>query len=258
MKRKREDVRTGLSQPIGEFASVRLPVLVVLLLMPAAAVAEPAQGDCRYEAFTADAELEAALVRNDGARLNFVKNATDAPNCPSAAEACRERAYLVPGNGVIAGRRHEGFRCSIYVGSTGQVRAGWLPETGLITLPPANDPDFVGKWRSGPEQSIAIRRDGANWQLEGQATYSGQDPERLRRGAVNIGDFSATVPRTGSDGPTRLAFTEGPDGTLPYDKGEETACKMRMQLVGPWLIVGDNLRCGGANVTFNGIYRRTP
>lgn len=258
MKRKRTASRTGSSQPIREFAGVRIPILVALCCLPMAALAQPADGDCRYEAFTAEAMLEAALVRNDGARLNFVKNATDQPGCPALGEACRERAYLVPGNGVIAGRRHEGFRCAVYPASNGQVRTGWLPETGLITLPPANDPDFVGKWRSGPEQSIAIRRDGANWQLEGQATYGAQDPERLRRGAVNIGDFSATVPRTGSDGPTRLAFTEGPDGTLPYDKGEETACKMRMQLVGPWLIVGDNLRCGGANVTFNGIYRRTP
>lgn len=237
---------------------MRIPIIVAFCCLPIAALAEPAEGDCRSEVFTAQAGLEAALVRNEGARLNFVKNATDQAGCPSSEEACRERAYLVPGNGVIAGRRHEAFRCAMYLASNGQARTGWLPEAGLITLPPANDPDFVGKWRSGPEQSIAIRRDGANWQLDGQATYGAQDPERLRRGAVNIGDFSATVPRTGSDGPTRLAFTEGADGTLPYDKGEETACKMRMQLVGPWLLVSDNLRCGGANVTFSGIYRRTP
>lgn len=237
---------------------MRIPIILALILLPAAALAETGEGDCQRESFTAEAVLEAALVRNEGARLNYVKNATDQAGCPSADEACRERAYLVPGNAVIAGRRREGFRCAMYLASNGQARTGWLPETGLITLPAANDPDFVGKWRSGPEQSIAIRRDGANWQLEGQATYGAQDSERLRRGAVNIGDFSATVPRSGSDGPTRLSFTEGPDGTLPHDKGEEGACRMRMQLVGPWLLVSDNLRCGGANVTFTGIYRRTP
>jgi hypothetical protein len=29
-----------------------------------------------------------------------------------------------------------------------------------------------------------------------------------------------------------------------------------MQLVGKHLVVGDNLHCGGANVSFSGVYRR--
>jgi hypothetical protein len=31
-----------------------------------------------------------------------------------------------------------------------------------------------------------------------------------------------------------------------------------MQLVGKLLVVGDNLHCGGANVSFSGIYQRKP
>lgn len=251
-------VQNGTIATLPGVRDVRVPVLVVLAFLPAAALAEPGEGDCRRESFTAGEPLEAALVRNEGTRLPFVKNAADQEGCPAAAETCRERAYLVPGNGVIAGRSHQGFRCAIYIASNGQARAGWLPAAGLITLPAAHDPDFAGKWRAGPEQSMDIRRDGGDWRLDGQATYGAQDPERLRRGAVNIGEVSATVPRAGVDGPTRLAFTVGDDGTLPYDKGDESACRMRMQLVGPWLVVTDNLRCGGANVTFTGIYRRTP
>jgi hypothetical protein len=35
---------------------------------------------------------------------------------------------------------------------------------------------------------------------------------------------------------------------------DEFACKVAMQLVGKFLIVSDNLNCGGANVTFSGVY----
>jgi hypothetical protein len=34
------------------------------------------------------------------------------------------------------------------------------------------------------------------------------------------------------------------------------ACRVRMQRVGPWLVVGDNGGCGGAGVSFTGLYDR--
>jgi hypothetical protein len=39
------------------------------------------------------------------------------------------------------------------------------------------------------------------------------------------------------------------DGTDEYD------CHVTMQLVGKFLVVGDNLHCGGANLTFSGVYQ---
>ncbi len=240
-----------------EAALLRLFAMIVLLTPFVAADATLAsEGDCFSDAFAAEAELEAAIVRNDGPRLNYVKNAQDQAGCPAAGEACLERAYLVPGNTIIVSRRHEGFRCAMYLASNGQSRTGWLPEAGLMTLPAPITPDWTGKWRAGREQSIAIRRNGASWEIEGSATYGASDPERVRRGSVNIGTMSASLPRSDRGGPPTLAFTEGPDGTLPYEEGEPTACRVRMQLVGPWLVVSDNRQCGGFNVSFSGIYRR--
>lgn len=45
----------------------------------------------------------------------------------------------------------------------------------------------------------------------------------------------------------RMSFGDGPD---------ELDCQVTMQLVGTWLVVGDNLYCGGANVSFSGIYQK--
>ncbi|AVO45558.1 hypothetical protein [Phreatobacter cathodiphilus] len=242
-----------------EAALVRLfAMLAFLMPLAAAGAAKAGEGDCFSDDFTAEAELQAAVVRNDGTRLSYVKNAQDQAGCPAAGEACRERAYLVPGNAIIVAKRHEGFRCAIYLATNGQSRTGWLPEAGLMTLPPPLAPDWSGRWRAGREQSITIRRNGATWEIDGDATYGAGDPERMRRGSVNIGSLSATLPRSDRGGPTAVAFTEGPDRTLAYDEGEPTACRVRMQLVGPWLVVSDNRQCGGFNVSFSGIYRRGP
>ena len=40
------------------------------------------------------------------------------------------------------------------------------------------------------------------------------------------------------------------------DEPERGSCEVDMQLVGSFLIVGDNLNCGGANVSFSGVYRK--
>jgi hypothetical protein len=35
-----------------------------------------------------------------------------------------------------------------------------------------------------------------------------------------------------------------------------SGCKVRMQRIGPWLLIEDDGGCGGAAVTFTGLYRR--
>jgi len=46
------------------------------------------------------------------------------------------------------------------------------------------------------------------------------------------------------------------DGSTPFEKGEERQCLVRMQRVDAWLLVEDNMQCGGSMVTFTGLYRR--
>ena len=53
--------------------------------------------------------------------------------------------------------------------------------------------------------------------------------------------------------PFTLLADEGHHVADEYDDG----CRVRMQRIGPWLLIEDNGGCGGAGVTFTGLYRRT-
>ena len=47
------------------------------------------------------------------------------------------------------------------------------------------------------------------------------------------------------------------NGMIKYSDGDdEYDCKMTMRLVGRYLVVADNLKCGGVNVTFSGVYTK--
>jgi hypothetical protein len=46
------------------------------------------------------------------------------------------------------------------------------------------------------------------------------------------------------------------DGSIPFEKADEGECRVRMQRFDSWLMVEDNDGCGGAGVSFTGLYRR--
>jgi hypothetical protein len=111
----------------------------------------------------------------------------------------------------------------------------------------------VGNWQA-PEKSIVIRRNASSdgLDLTGSATWGGQDPDRVKRGAVNTGAFEAMAKPNGSS----LAFTVGVWETLPYDKSTDADCSVRLRLLESFLLVQDNGRCGGMNVSFSGAYNK--
>jgi hypothetical protein len=75
----------------------------------------------------------------------------------------------------------------------------------------------------------------------------------VKRGAVNLGEIDAAFAPTGP----ALAFTMGTDATLPVTAGDTSDCKVWMRRLGSFLIVDDNMNCGGMNVRFTGVYSRT-
>ncbi|MGH6843688.1 MAG: hypothetical protein ACRECU_02990, partial [Methylocella sp.] len=83
-------------------------------------------------------------------------------------------------------------------------------------------------------------------------TYGSLDPDRVKRGAVNIGIIEGMTSPKGA----ALSFTMGEGATLPVDKGDEGDCKVWMRRLGPYLLVNDNNNCGGMNVSFSGVYTR--
>ncbi len=54
-----------------------------------------------------------------------------------------------------------------------------------------------------------------------------------------------------------VEFEAAPNGNFLTLEENEDLCSVTLRLVGDYLVVSDNLKCGGVNVTFNGVYRKT-
>jgi hypothetical protein len=232
--------------------------LIALAWLAGASGVPAAEGDCfDYGALGAGSGPGLGTIKPGEARVPFVASASGCKDCPGPDLACREKAFLVPGNTVILGATVPGFVCATYVGQKGAVRAGWLPEAAVtrVPAPPVPAPrDWTGTW-TAPEQTIVIRPGKAAGTLavEGDATYGALDPDRIRRGAVNMGSVAGEAAPSGHT----LAFTMGDEGTLPFAAGAPTDCRLRLQWLPPFLLAEDNSACGGMNVSFTTVYRRT-
>ena len=145
-----------------------------------------------------------------------------------------------------------GFACASFVNRRGTTTHGWLPAARLTTIPakPADDASWIGNWQR-VEASIKITRgkDGA-LSAEGDATWGAGDKGRVARGAVNLGEFSGKLRRTGE-----IALVAD-DDLASFETAANDRCVVRMRALGPYLQVEDNRNCGGMNVSFTGLYTR--
>lgn len=181
-------------------------------------------------------------------RVNFIKSPYDddfkAAACPAATKGCRKKSYLLMGDLVLAGKTRGDFTCVIYQSPLAKKQIwmkGWLPSAALTPVAPMPSPktsDWIGTWYH-PGGPIEIKNgDGGKLHVEGGMTLP------TPSGDFQNGDFEAQVTPQNDT----LAFTD--EGS--YGDG----CHVRMQRIGPWLLVEDNGGCGGAGVTFIGLYRR--
>ncbi|MBF9234264.1 hypothetical protein [Microvirga alba] len=236
-----------------------LGAVTLLASVASVSLAHADDGNCDgFQSLDPKVAIAIGKVDSNTDRVNFVKNRSTQNSCPSNDAACREKGYLVQGDQVIVSTIGENFVCADYVNSKGLTRAGWLPRSAIAIVPNQTSfrpEDWVGQWKGGPEQKISIEKtakSNSDIKISGEATFGALDPARVKRGAVNLGEISATtVPDGGS-----LAFTMGDDKTLPYTQGDDYDCRVRMRLVGSFLLVEDNRNCGGMNVSFSGAYQR--
>ncbi len=186
-------------------------------------------------------------------RVNFVKSGYDddfkATTCPADTQACRLKSYLVPGDLVLTGKSQGAFTCVVYQSPRAAKQIwtkGWLPSTALTPvapMPAPKLPDWIGTW-SHPGGDIAIKRAAG-----GKLSVAGEMVMPTARDA-HTGEIEAQV----TPGKDTLAFVD--DGSIPFDRPDAGECRVRMQRIGAWLMVEDNSGCGGAGVTFTGLYRR--
>jgi hypothetical protein len=231
--------------------------LLAATLPPGVAAAEDVCG--LYQTLgAADATPRLQMIAPGRNRVHFVKDSADQPGCPNETTACAAKGYLLANDRVVVTGTQGAYACATFTGAGPKFASttGLLPLSALTDAPTSAADDWHGTWRSGDEQEIDIKKAaGGAIAIEGNASYGGSDPERVARGAVNVGQISATL--TPANG--KAAFSAGDDGeAAPYDvnPGDDSVCRVRLWRLGPYLVAADNLVCGGLNVTFTGVYGR--
>jgi len=215
------------------------------------------------------ANMEGAwLVRvKPGGRAYFYNDLPDIyPGCPAATAKCRRKGFVVPGDIAVAAYAIGAFTVVDFVGPTGSSSDGAIETRLLERLPPPTPApaDWLGHWSDGAEQEITMRagKSAGSVAVKGDATWGAGDPERVKRGGVNIGEIGGAMhPRGQWGGLIDDAKTPEPDWSrgFPYQKDGGYDCQVRFRLLGPYLLAQDDgNNCGGMNVTFSGVYRRVP
>lgn len=238
-------------------------VLISALALASSAFAQSDPKNCYTGPLEVGQDLPLRLMRvqSEAPRVNFIESRTDQkPQCPSSTEACKRRGFVTPGDDVIAGPNHNGFTCVTYISPDAKrvkgkflETSGFLPTAELVEVPPRT-PTFQawqGKWTRDQEAEIEIKgKADGKLIVAGHATFGGHDPDRVKRGAINAGEVEGEAAPRGHI----LAIGAGYTGAKApkIDMGAE--CEARLRLFGRYLVVEDNLGCGGMNVSFLGFY----
>lgn len=170
-----------------------------------------------------------------GKRAYFYTDTSD--KCP--APSCRTKAYVLPGDTVITNRKRGNFVCAWFTPEKGWARVGWLKESDIefpSLLSDASERAWAGEWKYA-DNKITVAQDkvAGFLNISGTAIWQGLGEN------VHIGELDGRVSH-------KNGLLEYSDGSSEFD------CKATMQLVTGFMVVADNMHCGGANVTFSGIY----
>ena len=222
-------------------------LLLAALHCPAAADEKP--GDCAGIEFDVHRPVAIARIATGQPQVNFVKSAWEDAACPADGDACRQSAYLVPGDMALVGKQNAAFRCvssQSAADSKQHWSNGWLPASALAPVTPEPAPataDWLGAWvRAGAEIDIKQAANGG-LAIHGEAIFrAAQD---VHNGVID----AAAKPEQGI-----VAFAD--DGGVAFDSAGADSCLVRMRRAAALLVIEDNGNCGGANVTFTGFYRK--
>ena len=226
------------------------------LFAAAALFAEPAHSAFECGAFDASKKLSLVRIDSKAPKVNFVAGPSKkTPNCPSNDAACRLKAFLTPGDEALIEASDAPFACATYVSARGTETTGLLPREAIRPVTPeaVASAKWDGEWRR-TEAKIVLKTRGDVVKVSGNATYGAEDPERVKRGAVNSGELDGEAKPRGNT----LAIGYDPDKSaeLPTPEAAKDSCAARLSLYGRYLVVEDNLGCGGMNVSFSGVYVR--
>lgn len=218
--------------------------------------------------------LRLAQVRADVKRLFIVSQDTSGDGtgpCPDASERCRSHSYLVGGDVVVlTGPTKGDFACYVYTDpKTGYTfNDGYLPLRQLQPLQSLGlvAADWSGTWvrRTSyrPQEGGETARLQIRPLADGRyAVHGSTAPDDRKYAGTTVkmilgGEFDVVVTPIGPN----LDFAIGPDGrALPFDAMPDASassiCRIRMQRIGPYLVMQENLKCEDG-IDFGGPFRR--
>jgi hypothetical protein len=182
------------------------------------------------------------------ARANFVGDPTENQRGSSVGGGRTRGAYLLRGDQALfdAEGAQGPLVCSAFIDARGHKTEGWLPSSAI--KPVVAPPHWEGKWRRDEAAEIEITRSKTSGlELSGEATHGAG-------GATHVGELEATLDSHLSAQAFSLDAMSGEQRS--YDKAGESDYAVRLRQFGPYIFVVDNGRCGGADVSFTGMYAR--
>ncbi|MBS1792540.1 MAG: hypothetical protein JSS81_01730 [Acidobacteria bacterium] len=223
--------------------SINFAVIAVLTLISAAGVFGQLDGNpenlCRNGFFPRESETYrlARVKGKAGDRAYFYGDERE--DCP-AGKNCRLKAYVIPNDELIVSRTFGDFSCAWFQPKKGSETVGWIQTDALQSVDSDLNPAaaaWLGKWSYGSSEiRITKSKKAGFFEIGGEAYWKGLGDN------IHTGEMEDTAKPAGN----LLKIGAG--------SKEEYECRATMQLLGKYLIVADNLQCGGANVTFTGIY----
>tara|TARA_B100000678_G_scaffold163058_1_gene136241 strand:- start:122 stop:775 length:654 start_codon:yes stop_codon:yes gene_type:complete len=210
--------------------------MIALLLAGTPALALAQDTTCRGGLFTRDGDFAQAQVIT--ARAFFHE---DVDGCPASGD-CRKRSFVIAGDQlVIDGRRIGGFVCAFYPNDSGGT-AGWIEASRLRMMASDAAPPrqrWEGAWTDGASADVQIASTGSATIITGNAFWPAR-PEENEWISIHIGEVGGALSIAGN----RATY------------GDDNLCELELTLLRDFLLIADNRQCGGANVTFSGVYTR--
>lgn len=193
--------------------------------------------NCRSGRWTKlDSEYKLASVLGKKNTRSYFYN--DDRDCPDGVN-CKRKSYVIAGDEVIVQREYLGYSCVWFQPKKGSETVGWLKSDTIKTRQEAVKPprNWVGDWSHHGNEISIKESPGGKLHVYGTAIWKGLGDN------VHVGEIDYLE----MPGPSVLKVG---DGDNEYD------CRVRLRRLGRYLLVDDNLNCGGVNVSFNGVYVR--
>lgn len=179
----------------------------------------------------------AKINGNKGEKVHFIDSEGRCPD--SVLNKCQLKSYLIPGDEVVTAHRFKNWICSQFItrkkkGKISKTIA-WLETKKLQFIEVesnSNHKNWVGEWKDDAYNRIIIKegKDGA-FQIIGNAIW----PDS--KGSAHTGDIESIGKPNGN----RIVL-------------KEEDCILNLVQTNQYLFADDNFRCGGLNVSFDGVY----